>query len=156
MAEPTESTQTVEDAPTGDSKPEEAKGLRKQLNEAHATIAKQRTDILTPAYAQLGLDPETGLGKAIAKEYEGAASFDALAEYATKEYGHVAPEASPDHPQAAAVNLAQAQLDQVGEIAGSIAPVNRDDALAKAEAEGDYATTLAIKGQQVADSLNRR
>ncbi len=153
MAEATESTQSVQDAPTGDAKPDEARGLRKQLNEAHATIKQQRTDLLTPAYAKLNLDPETGLGKAIAKEYDGAASYDALAEFATKEYGHVAPEASPDHPQAQQVNLAQAQLDQVGEVAGTVAPLGRDDTLAKAEAEGDYGITMAIKGQQIADML---
>ena len=153
MAEPTEAAETVEDAPTGESKPEEAKGLRKQLNEAHATIATQRTDLLTPAYQTLGLDPETGLGKAIAKEYQGAASLEALAEFAEKEYGHVAPEASPDHPQAQQVQLAQAALDQVGQVAGSVAPLGQAEQLDKAEAEGDYRQTLAIKGRQLTDML---
>ena len=154
MAEPTEAAETPQDAPTGDAKPEEAKGLRKQLNEAHATIAEQRTDLLTPAYTKLGLDPESGLGKAIAKEYQGAASFDALAEFANKEYGHVAPEVSPDHPQAGEIAQQQAQLDQAGQGAGSVAPTDQSSVLAKAEQEGDYATTMAIKGQQVADMFN--
>ena len=153
MADNTESTETGEDAPTGDAKPEEARGLRKQLNEAHATIKQQRTDLLTPAYAKLGLDPETGLGKAIAKEYDGAASFDALAEFAQKEYAHVIPESSGDHAQAENIQLQQAQLDQVGQVAGAVAPLSGQDQLNKAEAEGDYQTTMAIKSQQIAASL---
>ena len=153
MAEATEPTETPQDGSSTDGKPEEAKGLRKQLNDAHATIAKQRTDLLTPAYQALGLDPSTGLGKAVAEKYEGAASFEALAEFANKEYGHVAPEASPDHPQAQAVNLAQAQLDQVGQVATPVAPLSPADALQKAEAEGDYQATLAMKGQRLADML---
>ncbi len=134
-------------------KPEEAKGLRKQLNDAHAVIAKQRTDILTPAYEKLNLNPENGLGKAIAKEYEGEASYEALAKYAKDEYGHEFTPVDTTHPEAEAIVQGQAALDQVGQTAGSVVAPTQDDALAKAEAEGDYATTMAIKGQQLADML---
>ena len=134
-------------------KPEEAKGLRKQLNDAHAVIAKQRTDILTPAYDQLGLDPTKELGKAIAKEYEGEASFDALAKYAKDEYGYEVPVTEASHPEAGAIAQGQAALDQIGQTAGSVVSPTEGDNLAKAEAEGDYATTMAIKGQRVADMM---
>ncbi len=137
-------------------KPEEAKGLRKQLNDAHAVIAKQRTDILTPAYEQLGLDPSRELGKAIAKEYEGEASFDALAKYAKDEYGYEYITPDPTNPLAADIAQGQAALDQIGQTAGSVVAPNEGDRLAKAEAEGDYATTMAIKGQQVAAALQGR
>ncbi len=136
-------------------KPEEAKGLRKQLNDAHAVIAKQRTDILTPAYSQLGLDPTKELGKAIAKEYEGEASFDALAAYAKAEYGYEHTPVDPAHPDAVAIAQGQAALDQVGQVAGSVVAPTQGDVLGKAEAEGDYATTMAIKGQQLAAMLNK-
>ncbi len=136
-------------------KPEEAKGLRKQLNDAHAVIAKQRTDILTPAYEQLGLDPSKELGKAIAKEYEGEASFDALAKYAKDEYGYEHTALDPTHPDAAIIAQGQAALDQVGQSAGSVVTPTQGDNLAKAEAEGDYATTMAIKGQQLAALLKK-
>ena len=134
-------------------KPEEAKGLRKQLNDAHAVIAKQRTDILTPAYDQLGLDPTKELGKAIAKEYEGEASFEALAKYAKEEYGYEHTPDAPANPLAAEIAQGQAALDQVGQTAGSVVTPTQGDVLNKAEAEGDYVTTMAIKGQQVADML---
>ena len=152
MSDTTATTEVTEKT----EKPEEAKGLRKQLNDAHAVIAKQRTDILTPAYEQLGLDPSKELGKAIAKEYEGEASFDALAKFAKEEYGYEHTPADPSHPQAAEIAQGQAALDQIGQTAGSVVAPNEGDVLAKAEADGDYATTMAIKGQRVADQLLRR
>ena len=152
MDDKAENTEATEQSDKTD-KPEEARGLRKQLNEAHATIAKQRTDILTPAYEKLNLNPESGLGKAIAKEYEGEASFDALAKYAKDEYGHEFTPVDNAHPQAAEIVQGQAALDQVGQTAGSVVAPTEGDVLAKAEAEGDYVTTMAIKGQQLADML---
>ena len=152
MSDTTATTEVTEKT----DKPEEAKGLRKQLNDAHAVIAKQRTDILTPAYEQLGLDPSKELGKAIAKEYEGEASYDALAKYAKDEYGYEHIAADPAHPQAADIAQGQAALDQVGQTAGSVVAPTEGDTLAKAEAEGDYATTMQIKGNQVAEMFRGR
>ncbi|GAG00928.1 unnamed protein product, partial [marine sediment metagenome] len=48
-------------------------------------------------------------------------------------------------------------LDQVGQTAGSVPVTPTDgDVLAKAEAEGDYKTTMALKGQQMADMMQQR
>ena len=149
MSEETEATEVEGKT----DKPEEARGLRKQLNEAHAVIAKQRTDILTPAYNQLGLDPTKELGKAIAKEYEGEASFDALAKYAKDEYGYEHTPVDPANPQVEVIAQAQAALDQVGQTAGSVVTPTQDEVLDKAEAEGDYRLTMAIKGRQLTDML---
>jgi len=45
----------------------------------------------------------------------------------------------------------QGALDQVGQTAGSVpVDLSESDALAQAEAAGDYATTMAIKGSQIA------
>ena len=96
------------------------------------------------------MDTTTGLGKAIAKEYDGDMTKDAVLEYASSEYGHVAGE-TQQHPEAEAIATGQAALDQVGQTAGSVAPPSREDVLAKAEAEGDTRTTMAIKSQQVAE-----
>ena len=144
-----EAAQTTSDAPSGDDKPDDAKGLRKQLNEAHKEINDLNTKVLAPAYDKLGLDTKSGLGKAIAKEYKGEASFDALAKFASDEYGHVAPENSGDHPDATAIAAGQAQLDAAGNVSGSIAPTDQLTDLAKAEAEGDWATAMRIKADQV-------
>ena len=94
------------------------------------------------------------MGKAIAKEYNGPASFDALAEFAQTEYGHVGPELDPDlHPQATEIHDETARLEQVAGAATSVVPPTKGDQLQKAEADGDYGSTLAIKGQQLADML---
>ncbi len=143
MAEPTEVVETPE--------PEtEAKGLRGQLETALDELKTYKTRDKVRAFADAGLDTTTGLGKAIAKEYEGDMTKDAVLEYASAEYGHVAGE-TQQHPQADAINTGQAALDQVGQTAGSVAPPNREDVLAKAEAEGDMATTMAIKSQKIAE-----
>ena len=152
-----EATQEVVEAPSVDTKSENAKGLRKQLDDAHKTIADMRTGLLDPAYVKLGLNPETGLGKAIAKEYDGAASYEALAEFAQTEYGHIAPEVEPDaNPLAGQIHAESDKLEKVAGSAMSVTPPTQLDDLQKAEAEGDYATTMAIKGQQIADMMNRR
>jgi len=156
MAEPT--TDPVEVAPDPEAKEKsEAKGLRGQLEKSLGENKKLRSTILTDAYAKLELDTESGLGKAIAKEYEGEASFDALAEYAKNEYGHEVTEAAPDNPVVEPITQGHDALDQIGQTAGSvpISPTVGDD-LAKAEAEGDYNTTMAIKGQQMAEMMRQR
>ena len=156
MAEAT-TEETVETPDPEAKEKSEAKGLRGQLENALKDNKKLRSTILTEAYVKLDLDTETGLGKAIAKEYDGAASFDALAAYAKDEYGHeyTAPVTEPVTNEA--ITQGHAALDQVGQTAGSVPVSPTDgDVLAKAEAEGDYETTMAIKGQQMADMMRNR
>ncbi len=152
-----ETTEVVEE-----EQKETGKGLRAQLEKTLAgskakddTIADLTTRILSGAYEQLNLDPTTGLGKAIAKEYDGDASFDGLAAYAKEEYGYEAPAVDEQHPQAQQIAQGQAALDQVGQTAGSIVPPTQQDALAKAEAEGDHATSMAIKSAQLEGLMKR-
>ena len=150
MAEPTD---TTDPATTDDAKSDDGKGLRKQLTETLKQNAEYKTMLLSSAYTELGLDPTKELGKAIAKEYKGEPTLEALSAYAQDEYGYEAPAPSGDHTLAPVVAQQQARLDSVGATAGSIVPPTQSDALAKAEAEGDYATTLAIKGQQLAELI---
>jgi len=142
---------------------ETGKGLRAQLEkQIAATKAEQevsagyRTQLLDQSYKDLGLDPTKLVGKAIAEKYDGAATTEALAEFAKEEYGYEPEQVEELSQQAQNIALGQAALDQVGQSAGSIVPPTEVDTLAKAEAEGDYATTMAIKGQQMADMLKPR
>ena len=154
-----ESTETTEDAVESTEPAEAGKdtggGLRKQLETALAENKGYKSRERLRAFDDAGLDTSTGLGKAIAQVYEGEASKEAVAEFAKAEYGWEAPTADA-HPQAQQIATQQARVDQVGETAGSIAPPTEADALAKAEAEGDYVTTMAIKGQQIADMMRTR
>lgn len=145
----------VETTPTPEAEPEEAKGLRKQLNEAHATIRGYKDKELQESFTQIGLEFDKGLGKAIVKEYKGGTSVEEITEYAKSEYGYE-PKTAPDNPLAATIAEAQAKLDSVGDTAGSVVlKLDEQGAIDKAEAEGDYVTTMALKGAQV-EAMFRR
>ena len=145
-----EGTEVTTEAPA-----EEAKGLRGQLEAALAENRDLKADKLAGSFDAIGLDPNAGLGKAIAKEYTGEVSTEALAEYAKTEYGYEGA-AESTHPQAQAITEGTERLDAINQTAGSIVNPTEGDVLAKAEADGDYKTTMAIKGRQVADSMTRR
>ena len=132
---------------------DDPKGLRAQLNAALAENKDLKADRREAAFAEAGFDVTKGLGKAIDKEYTGVLTSEAVLAYAETEYGHVN-EAVSAHPEAGQITAAQERLDQAGQTAGSI-PVAPTEAgaLAQAEADGDYATTMAIKGNQVAEMM---
>ncbi len=132
--------------------PDEPKGLRKQLADAHAELKVYKTKDREAAFTDAGLDVSTGMGKAISQVYEGEVSSEAITKFAKDEYGYEIP-VEETNPQVTEITQAQARLDGVTETAGSVADPKEGDVLAKAEAEGDYATTMAIKGQQLADML---
>ena len=133
---------------------ETGKGLRAQLERALKERNEYRSQLMEGAYQQIGLEADKGLGKAIAKEYDGPATVDALAKYANDEYGYTFEAPEPQHPQAQEIAQQQEALDQVQQTAGSVVPPTDDEALAKAEAEGDYQTTMTLKGQEMAGWFN--
>jgi hypothetical protein len=135
---------------SGDSGP--IKQLRAAEKAAREKAAEYKALLMEGAYNQMGLDSEMGLGKAIAKEYDGAPTADALAEYAKAEYGYEKP-VGEINPQAVQITAETARLDQASQGAGSVPDTNMQDALAKAEAEGNYDLTMALKGQTVANQL---
>jgi len=149
--ETTETTEVPEDQ-TKDT----GKGLRAQLEKKISENADLRTKLLTRSYEELGLDPTKLIGKAIAEKYDGEPSTEALAKFAEAEYGYTPPVTEEQHPQAAQIAQGQAALDQIGQTAGSVADLSQVDVLAKAEAEGDNATSMAIKSQQLAELMHPR
>jgi hypothetical protein len=151
--ETTETEETTDEGSVKDSGP--IKQLRAAEKAARAEAAEFRTLLMEGAYNQMGLNPDEGLGKAIAKEYDGKPTAEALAAYALDEYNYTAP-AGQDHPDAAQITGQQAQLDTAAAGAGSVVAPKEEDILAKAEAEGDYKTTMAIKGNQVAQMFQGR
>ena len=130
--------------------PESGKGLRSKLEEALAEVKQLKAEKMVGEFKEAGLDPTKGLGKAIAKEYDGEISKEAIQEYARSEYDWEPPVVEEPNPVAQAIAQEQAALDQAGRTAGSVVQPNQADLLAKAEAEGDYQATMNIKGQQVA------
>ena len=149
-----EATDTNETAEVKDQ--DEPKGLRKQLAEAHGRIKDLQAREMKRSFDELGLDTSKGLGKAIAKEYEGEITAEAIATYAKTEYDWTPEERTPSNPLAGQIAQEQGKLDAVGQTAGSVAPPSEADALAKAEAEGDYQTAMAIKSRQIAAMFQPR
>ena len=144
---------------TSDKDPDEPKGLRKQVVSLNARLKVYEDRDRDVVWKDAGFDTTQGIGKAIFQVYDGEVSKEAITKFALDEYGHdVSVEPETVHPQAQQIAEAQQRVDELTSTAGSVADATQVDALAKAEAEGDYATTMAIKGQQVADMMrdNRR
>lgn len=146
---PEETTETTID-------PDEPKGLRKQLAEAHGKIKELQAGNLEAAYTDLGIDTTKGFGKAIAKEYDGVASKDELAGWLKEEYEWEPKAPVETNPAAPVIAQTQAQIDAASEGAGSV-PITPTDveSLSKAEADGDYRQTMAIKSNQIASMFDR-
>ncbi len=161
MSEPVvtsiEPTQSVEDpagaVPEVDVK-ESAGGLRKQLEGALGEIRELKSGKRDEILASIGLDPQLGLGKALVEKFdEGKLTIENLAEVAVAEYGHVVPEGQ--HPQAQQIAQGQADIDALQATGGSVAPFTQGDKIAKAEADGDTTTSIALKGDQLINMFGR-
>lgn len=139
--------------------------LRKKLEEALARVKEleggQNTEVadlteqaMDRAFADNGLSRTEGLGKAIALGYDGEPTTEALAQHLIEEYNHEA-QGAPN-PLATQVANAQSRIDlaSVGSGSAPIAPTE-GEALAEAEARGDYQKTLSIKGAEVASWFGR-
>jgi len=142
---------------TETSAEETGKGLRAQLEKTLAKNKKLEAREMTRSFNDLGLSLDKGLGKAIAKEYDGEITTEAIAAYADSEYDYTYEAPPAANPQAQAIQQTQAQIDTASQGAGSV-PVTPTEleALAAAEAEGNYKQTMAIKGNQIANMFQQR
>jgi hypothetical protein len=100
------------------------------------------------AYEEAGLDPETGLGKAIAKEYKGDPTPAALLAFAKEEYDYE-PTAAPDNPQAQTIQTEQQKLDSVTSVSTPVVPLTDQDAYRKASQDKDFVTMGKIKSDKL-------
>jgi uncharacterized membrane protein YkoI len=123
--------------------------LRAALKRERTENAGLRAKEMAGVYKEIHLDPNNGLGKAIAKEFDGDMTAEALAAYAKEEYGYDVPEA-PTNPQTETITTEQGRLDAASQGAGSvpIAPTQAG-AIAEAEAAGDWVTAQNLKAQQM-------
>lgn len=158
MAE-TETPEVIED--TTDA-PEEVvteasgpKQLREALKRSQEEASGYRTQLMTSAYQDVGLNPETGLGKAIAKEYDGEPTAEALATYAKAEYGHVS-EVAPENEKSAQIIAGQTVLDKVDAVSIHTTPKTEMEELHKAQADGDLTKQGQIKANQLGKMFARQ
>lgn len=93
--------------------------LRAYADRTKAENQTLRKELMKERLGQIGLDNEVGLGKAIAKEYDGEMDLDSIRKYAADEYQHQAGEL-PDPNQHADASTRAEALD--GANTGTEAP----------------------------------
>lgn len=145
------STETVEDSGTDEANG--PKQLREALKRSQEREAQFRGQLMERAYTEAGLDPAKGLGKAIAKEYDGEPTTDALLAYAKEEYGHE-PTVKPENDLQPEITKGQKVVDDVQTISSSQESSTDKERLKKAEAEGDLAVAGDIKAKQLRKLFN--
>jgi len=98
----------------GDTAPVDGNAeLRAALKREKDKTAQYRGELIGSRLREIGLDPEKMVGKAIAKEYDGDMTVDAVSAFALEEYGY---EGSPEStPPAVETGERLAQLDGVSE-----------------------------------------
>lgn len=87
--------------------------LRDHSKKVEGENSQLRSQVMKTHLKEIGLDDETGLGKAIAKEYQGEYTVEAIATYAEHEYGHeyAEPGATPAEQQQQRTQQMQQQSD---------------------------------------------
>lgn len=149
----TEDTGTTEaqaevDEDDGDD-PKVPKELRAAYNRTKAENEKLKAQLLEKAYADAGLDTSGGLGKAIAKLYDGEPTTENILEYAKEEFGYE-PSKKPENPVQPVIQQQQQALDVIDQVGIPVDPQTEQEALNKAESEGDFDTAGAIKAARLA------
>lgn len=143
----TEATPNEQDepqAPTGEGPAE----LREAYNREKARNKALTDEVMGIRLGEIGLDPTVGLGKAIAKEYDGELSVEAIAQFAKDEYAYEGQ--TTQSPQV----VGQARIDEVAATGTPVTPnLPTDDpqmeALQKAASAGDIRASLALKTMQL-------
>ena len=154
--EQAESHEDALDSTEPEAVKESGGGLRKELERSNAENKELKADARARAFGDAGLDTTQGLGKAISQVYEGKATAEAVAAFANEEYGWVPDTAIDTHPAAEAIQQGNARQEAMQQNSGTTAPPTQQDALAKAEAEGDTRTAMAIKANQVQAMFDRQ
>lgn len=155
----TETTEVNED--TTDA-PEEVvteasgpKQLREALKRSQEEASGYRTQLMSSAYQEVGLNPNEGLGKAIAKEYDGEPTSAALAEYAKTEYKYES-EVTPENEKSTQIAAGQTVLDKVDAVSIHTTPKTEMEELAKAQSDGDLTKQGQIKANQLGKMFARQ
>ena len=114
----------------------------KQIKDQGKTINRQRVNLMEGTFKEVGLDPTEGLGKAIAKEYEGDPNADDLRNYAIEEYSWEPP---TDNSMQTTITDAQGRIATATAEAGSVPQQQIDLEISEAEERGDFAASVALK-----------
>lgn len=141
-----------EEIPTEDTGDDGPKGLREaldrreaELTEKDAVINQLNSKLMASAFETAGLNPLEGLGKAVAKLYDGEPDAAAVATYAKDEFGWEGP---PRKGLPGEVAEAQARTDaaQIGS-QPLVSEAELTDQITTAERAGDWQEAVRRKVQ---------
>jgi hypothetical protein len=142
----TNDQETVVDSEEGDiNAPAE---LRAAYKREKAENKKLKAQLMETAYQQAGLDTSSGLGKAIARLYDGEPDTESILAYAKEEFGYEQTP-TPENPAQPVIQQQQATLDAINQVGTPVNPQTEIEALVEAEKSGDFVTAGAIKAQQL-------
>ena len=126
------------------------KQMRERIKELESVEKEFKSVQMSNAIKDAGFDPDTGAGKALKDLYKGELQADAIKEFASQYgWGDAPAEPTQEELQRQRVVSSQANLDTVIEASVPVEPVGLDDQIAQAQADGDWATSSALKADKL-------
>jgi len=126
------------------------KSMRERIKELEAVEKEFKSVQMDNAIQDAGFDPNTGAGKALKDLYKGELQADAIKEFASQYgWGDAPAEPTQEELQRQRVVSSQDNLDTVIEASVPVEPVGLDDQIAQAQADGDWATSSALKADKL-------
>jgi len=126
------------------------KQMRERIKELESAEKELNSVKMANAIKDAGFDPDTGAGKALKDLYKGELQADAIKEFASQYgWGDAPAEPTQEELQRQRVVSSQDNLDTVIEASVPVEPVGLDDQIAQAQADGDWATSSALKADKL-------
>lgn len=126
------------------------KQMRERIKELESVEKEFKSVQMANAIKDAGFNPDTGAGKALKDLYKGELQADAIKEFASQYgWGDAPAEPTQEELQRQRVVSSQANLDTVIEASVPVEPVGLDDQIAQAQADGDWATSSALKADKL-------
>ena len=124
--------------------------MRERIKELESVEKEYKSVQMANAIKDAGFDPDTGAGKALKDLYKGELQADAIKEFASQYgWGDAPAEPTQEELQRQRVVSSQDNLDTVIEASVPVEPVGLDDQIAQAQADGDWATSSALKADKL-------
>jgi len=126
------------------------KQMRERIKELESAEKELNSVKMANAIKDAGFNPDTGAGKALKDLYKGELQADAIKEFASQYgWGDAPAEPTQEELQRQRVVSSQDNLDTVIEASVPVEPVGLDDQIAQAQADGDWATSSALKADKL-------
>jgi hypothetical protein len=126
------------------------KQMRERIKELESVEKEYKSVQMANAIKDAGFNPDTGAGKALKDLYKGELQADAIKEFASQYgWGDAPAEPTQEELQRQRVVSSQDNLDTVIEASVPVEPVGLDDQIAQAQADGDWATSSALKADKL-------